>query len=105
MAALSQVESMTLRKANQYMNTVREEYKGRPNQTSAQCLSPSVYGVIFMLLHQASFHVSPPEKHPLTSACFRKTVFHVVSVLSPMYPRKTSFDITNFPKKLEVSTS
>ena len=57
-----------------------EEYQGGANKT--QCSSPTVYGVIFTLLHQASFHVSAKSKHPLTLVCFRKTVFHVFALVS-----------------------
>ena len=37
-------------------------------------------------------------KHPFTCLLYQ-------DILSPVCPRKASFDMTNFPKKLEVSTS
>jgi hypothetical protein len=58
--------------------------------------------------HHMSFHVFAIAKHPFTCVCFSETFFHV----SPLAKRfftcpqsKTSFDITDFPKKPEVSTS
>jgi hypothetical protein len=46
-----------------------------------------------------SFHVSATAKHPFNCVCFRKTFFHMLALA------KTSFDITDFPKKPEVSIS
>ena len=69
------------------------------NQTNAQCSSPTVCGVIFMLLHQASFHMLAISKHPFTCVCFRKIVFHFSKISFHLCgPSKASFDTTNFPQ-------
>jgi hypothetical protein len=48
------------------------------------------------------------KKHPFTCVCIRTTFFHVSAfqdILCPVCPSKTSFVITDFPKKPEVFTS
>jgi hypothetical protein len=49
------------------------------------------------------------SKHPFTCASFIKTSFHLCliqeNISSHIWSSKTSFDIINFPKKLEVFTS
>jgi hypothetical protein len=57
-----------------------EEQRGRANQIKAQCLSLTVCGVIFIFLHQESFHVSAISKHSFTCVCFRKTLFYLFSL-------------------------
>jgi hypothetical protein len=95
------VSSTTLCKANQYMPVFSKEYQGGANQTKAQCLSPTVCGVIFLPLHQESFHMSAVSRYSFTRVCFRKAVFHVFDLArhsSPVHPSKPSFGITDFPK-------
>jgi hypothetical protein len=64
--------------------------------------SPTVCGVIFALLHHGSFHVSAIAKHP--STCVEDSPLQQ-NILSLVCPSKTSFEITDFPNNLEVSTS
>ena len=71
------LSSTMLCKANQYMCVVREELQGGANQTNAQCSSPTVCGVMFILLHHRPFQVTTVSKHPFTCVCFRKTIFPV----------------------------
>ena len=68
------------------MPVVSEEKRSRSKQTNAQ--APTVCGVIFIFLHHTPFHVSP-----------------LANILQPVCSSKTSFDIPDFPKKPEVSTS
>lgn len=49
------------------------------DQTKAQRSSPTVFEIIFTLLHQACFHVFAIQKHPFMCVCFRKTVFHILA--------------------------
>ena len=90
------------------MLVVSEEQQGRTEQTSAQ--GPTVCGVIFIFLLNIVYLFS--------YVCYSKTSFHLCLLqensLSHVYSSKTSFlpvflnktfDMTNFPKKLEVSTS
>lgn len=74
----------------------------KPNQCSV--LGSHCLWVMFTLLHhryfhvcyvQTSFHLCLLQENILSDVCFRKTSFCL---------SKTSFDITNFPKTLEVST-
>ena len=44
--------------------------------------------------------VTTPAKHPFFHLCLLQE-----NILSPLCPRKTSFDITDFSKKLEISIS
>jgi hypothetical protein len=72
------------------------------------CLPLSVGSYLYSLLHQATFHMFAISKHPVTCVLFRKTAFHVFCFSKTSFhlcPNKTTLDITNFPKKLEVSTS
>jgi hypothetical protein len=46
-----------------------------------------------------SSHMAASAKHPLSCFCFSKTSFHLIA------PSKTSYDITEFPEKSEISTS
>lgn len=90
---------------NQSMWVVSEEEQGRAKHTSAPALS---LWVTFILLHYTSFPVSTLAEHPFTCVCFRETFFHMFALIRhplPMCLIKTSFDITSFPKKLEVSAS
>ena len=55
-----------------------------------------------------SFPMSVPEKHPFTWVCFGKAAFHVSALARHPFTclsQQTLFDITNFPKKEEVSIS
>lgn len=52
-------------KANQYLCAISEEkQQGRANQTNAP--APTICGVIFLLLHHTSLHVSALARHPFT---------------------------------------
>ena len=72
---------------------------------------PRSMGHIYTLSkHHTSFHMSAITKHPFIYICFNETFFQHEYLLhqnslSPVCPRKTSFGITEFPKKPEVSTS
>jgi hypothetical protein len=48
---------------------------------------------------QESFHLCLLQENIVSHVCFSKTSFHLC------VPGKTSFDINDFPKKLDVSTS
>jgi hypothetical protein len=77
MAALSQVQQGYVSRINTCVSLVMN---GEAEQTKAQCLSPTLCGVIFILLHQEFFHVSAIANHPFTCVCFRKTVLQVFAL-------------------------
>ena len=90
-------------KPNQYMCVISKRYRGGAKQTNAWV--PTVCRVIFIFLH-ASFHVSATAKHPFICVCFSKNVLsHICLSKIPLCPSKISFELTDFPKKPEVSTS
>ena len=103
-----ELSSTKLCKVNNTSMLLVKNSEVEKNQTNAQCSSPTTCGVVFILLHHGSFHVFAVAKHPLTCVCSVKTFFHMsASAKHPFtcVPSKTSFDITDFPKKLDVSTS
>lgn len=93
-------------KENQYMCDVREAEQSKP-----MLQLPVSVGVIVLFLYHTSFHLFtclPENGKGLTCVCFRKTFFHVSPLAKHPFTcvlSKTSFDIIDFPKKPEVSTS
>ena len=94
------LSSTTLCKANQYTCVISGKIsrQSKTNQSSVLC------GVIFILLHQEYKCLLYQNTLSLVSASGHHfTCLLQQDILSPVCPSKTSFDITNFPKKLEVS--
>jgi hypothetical protein len=90
--------------ANQCMRVFSEEQQGRANQTKAPGSFPTICGIIFLLLHQESFHMSAISKHPFTCVrkslscvCFSKTSFHLCACLSQGF-----YSCTNITTKKQV---
>ena len=71
------VSSTMLYKVNQCMGVISKAYWGIANQTNVQRSSPTVSGVVFILLHQLSFHMSLHQENFLSRVCFSKTSFHL----------------------------